>query len=199
MSTSNISLANVGAASLPAGPMAQVLLEMLNRAERTLEVAPAQAKIFIGQASRLLEPALDGVEAREAGLARWQERKVLRHIDERLDQPIRNQDLAGVVGLSISYFGRRFKASFGVSPRDYLIRARVERAKTLMHGKDVPLSQVALDSGFCDQAHMCRLFRAIVGSTPSRWRRASGWTTGGNRVAACDASSPYPTSPRERA
>jgi AraC-like DNA-binding protein len=171
MSTPNISLADAGAGSFPAGPMAQALLEMLNRAERALEVDPRQAKVFIGQASRLLEPALDDGEAREAGLARWQERKVLRHIDERLDQSIRNQDLAGVVGLSISHFGRRFKASFGVSPRDYIIRVRVERAKTLMHGQDAPLSQIALDSGFCDQAHMCRLFRVVVGSTPSRWRR----------------------------
>lgn len=171
MSTPNILLASAGARSFPAGPMAQALLDMLNRAERAPEVDPGQAKVFIGQASRLLEPTLDGGKARDAGLARWQERKVLRHIDEHLDQPIRNQDLAGVVGLSISHFGRRFKASFGVSPRDYLIGARVERAKTLMHGKDVPLSQIALDSGFCDQAHMCRLFRVVVGSTPSRWRR----------------------------
>jgi transcriptional regulator GlxA family with amidase domain len=151
--------------------MAQAVLDMLNRAERTLEVAPRQAKIFIGQASRPLEPALDGGKAREPGLAPWQERKVLRHVDQRLDQPLRNQDLARIAGLSISHFGRRFKASFGVSPRGYLIRARVERAKTLMQGKGVPLSQIALDSGFCDQAHMCRLFRSVVGSTPSRWRR----------------------------
>lgn len=171
MRTRNISLAAAGAQPFPVGPMAQSFLDTLNRAERVPEVDPRQAKVFIEQASRLLESALDGAMTHEAGLAPWQERKVLRHIEGRLDQPIRNQDLAGVVGLSLSHFGRRFKASFGVSPRDYLIRARVDRAKTLMHGKDAPLSQIALDSGFCDQAHMCRLFRVVVGSTPSRWRR----------------------------
>jgi AraC family transcriptional regulator len=171
MSTPNISLAGAGATPFPAGPMAQALLDMLNRAERALEVDPGQAKIFLGQASRLLEPALDGARAGEAGLAPWQERKVSRHIAERLDQPIRNQDLAKVVGLSVSHFGRQFKASFGVSPRDYLIRARVERAKAMMRDRRTPLCQIALDSGFCDQAHMSRLFRAVVGSTPSRWRR----------------------------
>jgi AraC family transcriptional regulator len=96
---------------------------------------------------------------------------VLRHIGECLVQPTRNQDLAELVGLSISHFGRRFKASFGVSPHGYLLRARVERAKTLMRSKDVPLCQIALDCGFCDQAHMSRLFRAVVGSPPNRWRR----------------------------
>lgn len=172
MSMPNTSRSGPGVQPFPAGPVVQALLDMLNRAERALEVDPRQAKVFIGQASRLLEPAPDGGKTHAAGLAPWQERKVLRHIEERLDQPIRNQDLAQVVGLSLGHFGRRFKAGFGVSPRDYLIRARVERAKTLMHDKDTPLSQIALDSGFCDQAHMCRLFRTVVGITPSRWRRA---------------------------
>lgn len=172
MSTSNLSVSGAGAAPFPAGQMAQAVLDMLNRAERVLEVDPGQAKAFIGQASRLLAPALDEGITAKPGLAPWQERKVLRQIDERLDQAIRNQDLAGLVGLSLSHFGRRFKASFGVSPRDYLIRARVERVKALMCGDDAPLSQIALDCGFCDQAHMSRLFRAVVGSTPSRWRRA---------------------------
>ncbi|MFZ0266166.1 helix-turn-helix domain-containing protein [Caulobacter sp.] len=171
MSTSNISLSGVGAPAFPAGPMVQVLFDTLTRAERAFEIDPRQAKVFIRQASQLLKPELDGGKAREAGLAPWQERKVLRQVGERLDQPIRNQDLAELVGLSISHFGRRFKASFGMSPRDYLIRARVERAKTLMGSRDTPLSQIALDCGFCDQAHMCRLFRTVVGSTPSRWRR----------------------------
>jgi len=183
MSTLNISLAGAGASPFPAGPMAQALLDMLNRAERAFEIDPRQARVFIGEASRLLEPALDGGKTRATGLASWQERKVLRQLDHRLDQPIRNQDLADVVGLSISHFGRRFKASFGMSPRDYLIRARVERAKTLMRDRNTPLSQVALDCGFCDQAHMCRLFRAVVGNTPSRWRR--------EQTAAFSAERPF--------
>lgn len=171
MSTSNISLSGAGAPPFPTGPMAQALLDTLNRAERAFEIDPGQARVFIRQASRLLEPAISGGKTRDVGLAVWQERKVLRQVGERLGQPIRNQDLAQLVGLSISHFGRRFKASFGVPPRDYLIRARVERAKTLMRNRDTPLSQIALDCGFCDQAHMCRLFRTVVGSTPSRWRR----------------------------
>jgi AraC family transcriptional regulator len=170
MSTPNISLAGAGAPAFPAGPMAQALLDTLNRAERAFETDPRQARGVVGAAPQPLKPALDRGAARHTGLAAWQERKVLRQLDDRLDQPIRNQDLADVVGLSVSHFGRRFKASFGVSPREYLIRARVERAKSLMRGRN-PLSQIALDSGFCDQAHMCRLFRAVVGNTPSRWRR----------------------------
>lgn len=169
MSTLSLSLNS----ALPAhtGPVVQALLEMLSRAERALDIDPRQARVFIGQASRLLEPTPSGHKDRSVSLAPWQERKVLRHIGERLDQPTSNQDLAELVGLSVSHFGRCFKGSFGVSPRDYLIRSRVERAKTLMLETKTALSQIALDSGFADQSHLSRVFNVVVGSTPSRWRR----------------------------
>lgn len=103
-------------------------------------------------------------------LAPWQERKVARHIDDHLDRPISIRELAEIVGLSTNYFSRRFKGSFGVSPRAYMIRGRLDRAKTLMKQTRSSLCQIALASGFCDQAHMSRLFHAVVGSTPKRWR-----------------------------
>jgi AraC-like DNA-binding protein len=108
---------------------------------------------------------------REPGLAPWQARKVLRHIGEHLDRPITIRELSETVGLSANYFSRRFKGSFGVSPRHYLIRRRLERAKLLMRQSRASLSQIALDTGFSDQAHMSRLFHAVVGETPNRWRR----------------------------
>jgi len=154
-----------------AGATVQALLDMLNRAERVLDVDPGQARIFIGQASRLLAPPLDAPRKRTAALAPWQERKVLRHIAENLARTTCNRELAELVGLSAGHFARRFKGSFGASPRDYVIRGRVERAKTLMRETDASLCQIALDSGFCDQAHMSRQFHAVVGSSPSRWRR----------------------------
>ena len=105
------------------------------------------------------------------GLAPWQERKVMRHIGEHLDRPISIGALAEIVGLSTNYFSRRFKGSFGVAPREYVIRSRLERAKSLMQQTGASLCQIALDTGFCDQAHMSRLFHAVVGSPPNRWRR----------------------------
>lgn len=107
-----------------------------------------------------------------SSLAPWQERKVLDHIDRHLDQAVRNEQLAAVVGLSAGHFSRCFRGSFGVSPREYLIRSRLERAKALMRQTRTSLSQIALDSGFADQAHMSRQFHALVGATPTRWRRA---------------------------
>jgi AraC family transcriptional regulator len=106
------------------------------------------------------------------GLSPWQVRKVASHVDAHLDRPIRNDDLATIARLNPSHFGRAFRNSFGEPPHEYVIRRRVERAQGLMLSTDAPLSEIALDCGLADQAHLSRLFRRIVGETPRAWRRA---------------------------
>jgi AraC family transcriptional regulator len=104
------------------------------------------------------------------GLAPWQKRMVRKHIDDRLQGSIRVGDLAKLVSLSPSYFSRAFKASFGERPHDYVIRTRIERARTLMLTTSLSLSQIALACGLVDQAHLCRCFRQATGTTPGVWR-----------------------------
>ena len=106
------------------------------------------------------------------GLCPWQIRKVTSHIEAHLDRPIRNEDLATIVRLNPSHFGRAFRDSFGEPPHEYVIRRRVERAQGLMLSTDASLSEIALDCGLADQSHLTRLFRRIVGESPRVWRRA---------------------------
>ncbi len=73
--------------------------------------------------------------------------------------------------MSTSYFSKAFKGSFGKTVQDYLHQRRVERAQELMLSTDNMLSQIALDCGFCDQAHLSRMFQRSVGVSPARWRR----------------------------
>ena len=105
------------------------------------------------------------------GLAPWQARKVTEFIDASLDSTIRLRDCASKVRLSASYFGHAFKVTFGITVRHYIRRRRVERAQQLMILSQEPLSQIALACGFADQAHYCRVFRELVGSSPNTWRR----------------------------
>lgn len=111
-------------------------------------------------------------EVVRGGLAPWQIRKVTSHVEAHLDQPIRNEDLATIVRLTPSHFGRAFRNSFGATPHEYVIRRRVERAQGLMLTTGARLSEIALDCGLADQAHLSRLFRRLVGETPRAWRRA---------------------------
>lgn len=102
----------------------------------------------------------------------WQIRKVTSHVEAHLDRPIRNEDLATIVRLTPSHFGRAFRNSFGEPPHEYVIRRRVEHAQGLMLSTDAPLSEIALDCGLADQSHLTRLFRRMVGESPRAWRRA---------------------------
>jgi len=106
------------------------------------------------------------------GLAPWQVRRVLAHIDANLGKAIRNKDLADIARRSEFHFNVAFRNSVGHSPHEYIIRRRMERAQGLMLSTDAPLSQIAFECGLADQAHFTRLFRRVVGETPAAWRRA---------------------------
>jgi AraC family transcriptional regulator len=106
------------------------------------------------------------------GLAPWQVRRVMAHIEMNLETPIRNKDLATLVRLSEFHFNVAFRNSVGEPPHGYIIRRRVERAQGLMLSTQKPLSEIAAECGMADQAHLTRLFRGIVGESPAAWRRA---------------------------
>jgi AraC family transcriptional regulator len=105
------------------------------------------------------------------GLPAWQKRKVIAHVEAHLSRRITVQELASLLRLSASHFCRAFKSAFGASPRDYVVRRRIEVAQALMLTTSEPLRSIALSCGMCDQQHFTRSFRRIVGETPSKWRR----------------------------
>ena len=97
-------------------------------------------------------------------------RRVREFIEAHLAENISVQALATVAGLSTHHFSRAFKRSEGVTPHDYLMQRRVRRAQDLLAATDLPLSQIALASGFADQSHCTRRFREQVGITPGSYR-----------------------------
>ncbi|WP_416067224.1 helix-turn-helix domain-containing protein [Rhizobium sp. ZK1] len=132
---------------------------------------------LIKRASILLRPHAANEEGRRrpatGGLAPWQENRVKKYIEENLSTAISLDELAGLVRLSTSYFSAAFKVSFDMSPHNYIISRRVEHAKHRMANSSDSLSEIALDCGLSDQAHLSRIFRKATGTTPSAWRRFS--------------------------
>jgi AraC-like DNA-binding protein len=106
------------------------------------------------------------------GLPAWQARRVSAHVEGNISARIHIKQLARLVGLSASHFCRAFKCSFGASPRDYVLRRRIEVAQALMLTTPDALSAIAVSCGMCDQPHFTRSFRRIVGESPSTWRRS---------------------------
>jgi len=80
--------------------------------------------------------------------------------------------LAAIAGLSDCHFARAFKQSTGLSPHRYVMHRRVERAVELIRGTNLPMCQVALEVGFCDQSHFSRVVSRATGQAPRELRRA---------------------------
>lgn len=79
--------------------------------------------------------------------------------------------LANLAGLSQSHYHRAFKASTGLAPYQWQLRARIARAKALLLETRGSLEVVAAATGFADAVHFGRTFRKLTGATPSAWRR----------------------------
>lgn len=107
------------------------------------------------------------------GLAAWQKRRAAELLHENLHGQIRLSAIARECGLSASHFARSFKSSFGISTHQWLIQHRIEHAKQLMCETSLSLMEIALQSGFSDQAAFTRTFRHFAGVSPGRWRRHS--------------------------
>lgn len=115
----------------------------------------------------------DGLAPRPRGwLSRQQLLAVVNYVEEHLEGPIKLADLAFVVRVSVFHFARLYKASTGLSPHQYVIGRRVERAKLLLRDTERTLAQIAAYVGFADQAHFTRHFKQRVGVTPGQYRTA---------------------------
>jgi AraC-like DNA-binding protein len=163
------------------GPLA---LRLLAEMDSTLD-RDAAARRSLSQLQALLRalPAWpDPVDARRSDpspalsatrgvLAPWQLRRVSEFVDANLDQRLLVEDLASRIRLSASHFCRAFKATTGETPHAYVMRRRLERAQTLILQTSDSLCQIADACGLSDQAHLTRLFRRHLGTTPFQWRR----------------------------
>lgn len=115
-----------------------------------------------------LQPA--GKEIVRERLSEARLNRVKEYVEANLQGALRLQDLATEAGYSPFYFARAFKATTGVSPHQYVLERRVERAKLLLRAQQLSLAQVAIQCGFSSQSHFSSQFRARVGVTPTAYR-----------------------------
>jgi AraC family transcriptional regulator len=106
----------------------------------------------------------------EGGLPQRQLCRVLDYIDTYLDQKIKLADLAQLLDISQFHFSHLFKQSMGISPHQYLLQQRVERAKQMLKQTDRSIVEIALECGFNSHSHLSKQFRQLIGITPSAYR-----------------------------
>ena len=105
-------------------------------------------------------------------LPKWRLKRVMDYIDAHLDEPITLADLGAAAKLTRMHFAAQFRATTGLRPHEYLLRQRIERAKSMLLDEDLAIVEVALAVGFQTQAHFTTIFGRFVGETPYQWRRA---------------------------
>lgn len=79
--------------------------------------------------------------------------------------------LARVSGTSEAYFARSFRDAFGIPPHRYLLTRRVERAAALLRDTDLPIIEIAFQTGWSSLGTFGRTFRDVTGENPSELRR----------------------------
>src|ERR1044071_5575630 len=95
---------------------------------------------------------------------------VISFIENNMIQNIYLYDIASVAGLSVSHFKSLFRESVGLPVHQYVIRRRVERAKSLLGEGKMPISQIALETGFAHQSHLAHHMRRLLGVSPKTLR-----------------------------
>jgi AraC family transcriptional regulator len=95
---------------------------------------------------------------------------VIRHLEDHYHEPLPLAALADLAGLSPFHFLRVFRATAGLTPHQYVLRARLRAAAVTLATTTTPVTEVALASGFEDLSNFIRTFRTEFGVTPSTYR-----------------------------
>lgn len=106
-----------------------------------------------------------------AGLSRYKLKRATEYINDNLKKNLKLKDISSVIGMSPYYFARKFKESTGLTPHQYVIQQRIELAKNLLEHTELPIVQVAFDSGFSSQSHLAAHFRIHTSTTPKKYRQ----------------------------
>jgi len=112
------------------------------------------------------DPPLAGIRKRSAV------KTVLEYLDANFTENITLGELSNMADVSRFHLLRLFRATVGLPPHAYLIQKRIDYARALL-SRRLPLSEIALETGFSDQSHFTRRFKDVVGVTPGRYCRKS--------------------------
>jgi AraC family transcriptional regulator len=152
--------------------LTQYVFPLIGSRDWTGSLALDQFSLILGAHVLRTYAGLPPLEpTRRGGLSPWQARRAAEMIRERLGGEIRLADMARECGLSVSHFTRAFRKSFGMSPYRWLLERRIDRGKALLATTDLPIADIAIQSGFSDQTAFTRAFGRLVGDSPGRWRR----------------------------
>lgn len=108
------------------------------------------------------------------GLSQFKLQQLKEYIKEHLHQEIKLSEIAAIAQMSQYHFLRLFKQSMGVTPHQYILQCRINRATYLLQYSQLSIADIAMRVGFCDQSHLTRYFKRVVGVTPKQFMESGG-------------------------
>jgi AraC-like DNA-binding protein len=170
-------------------PLDAGLLDAVVRLVRLLETSPAEARflaplvtreivyrLLIGeQSGRLHHIAVLGGRTNRIGRA-------IERLRQEFDQPLRIEDVARELGMSVSGFHHHFKAVTAMSPLQFQKQLRLQEARRLMLGEDLDAASAGYRVGYDDASHFSREYKSLFGLPPLRdveRLREAGWASAG--------------------
>ncbi|MEL6263827.1 MAG: AraC family transcriptional regulator [Cyanobacteria bacterium J06626_6] len=109
-------------------------------------------------------------EIARSALDAFQVQRVKDYIEENLAEDLAIAQLAAIIPMSQYHFARAFKATIGQTPHKYVVQRRIERAKVLLSVTELPILEIAAQTGFSNPSHFTSQFRKHAGATPRQYR-----------------------------
>ena len=111
------------------------------------------------------------VQIYQGGLGSARLRRIKELVHVKMEDDLSLDEMAQSVGLSTAHFARMFRKSTGETPHQFVLRHRLERAKTMLRAPDVRVLDVAVACGFKTQQHFAQVFRDVWRVSPTEYRQ----------------------------
>jgi AraC family transcriptional regulator len=108
-----------------------------------------------------------------SGISKRAVERATDYINDNLPGKLTRAEIAGAAHVSPHHFARSFKAETGLSPHQYVIHRRIERAKTLLTDTDLTTAEIAQAVGFSNASYLAYHVRRLLGVSPKALRRES--------------------------
>lgn len=151
--------------------LTRLLLPVFDTPDRVSLLFADYVSLALGSHVAQAYGGMKSVALRQGGLAAWQERRAKELISANLEGNLSTGDLARECSLSAGHFARAFRRSTGLSPHQWLVWCRVEKADGLLRDGGLSLAEMACACGFADQSHFTRAYTRLRGISPGAWRR----------------------------
>jgi AraC family transcriptional regulator len=127
---------------------------------------------LLAQAKRVLTRSSSNAPLRGSRSALLLVHLAVQHIQGHVDDPLGVAELAAIAGVGVTHFSNTFKRVTGMTPHQYILRARIGRACEQLRMTSLSIGEVASLVGFAGQSHFCKVFSREMGLTPSAYRRS---------------------------